>query len=42
MKIARFSVGFALSAFALVASVTAGAQSAPQTILIGLAAPLTG
>ncbi|MCO8649463.1 ABC transporter substrate-binding protein, partial [Burkholderia multivorans] len=42
MKIARFSLGFALSAFALVASVTAGAQSAPQTILIGLAAPLTG
>lgn len=42
MKIAFLHASLAFSAAALVASVPAFAQSAPQTILIGLAAPLTG
>ncbi|MBN3816487.1 branched-chain amino acid ABC transporter substrate-binding protein [Paraburkholderia sp. Se-20369] len=42
MKISLVPAGLALSAAALIASTPAIAQSAPQTILIGLAAPLTG
>ena len=42
MKIAFLHASLAFSAAAPVASVPAFAQSAPQTVLIGLAAPLTG
>ncbi|RQQ18703.1 branched-chain amino acid ABC transporter substrate-binding protein [Burkholderia stagnalis] len=42
MKISFVPASLALSAAALIASAPALAQAAPQTILIGLAAPLTG
>src|SRR5690349_6205471 len=42
MKIPFVPAGLALASAALIASTPALAQSAPQTILIGLAAPLTG